>query len=697
MPFRIRGRHRPTLLVTACTSLFVPLCATLADDVEEIVVTSEPPASLTARTAEEARRLVDELAAAATVIDAATLQSQRTQTLADALRLAPGVFASPRFGDEDLRLSIRGSGIVRTGHGKGVLLLRDGVVVNQADGNFDPPVFDFASASHITILRGTAALGIGASTLGGAIAVDSRTGRTHAGASTGVSAGSFGQRRVHAEGGLSGQRFDGYGAVSASRFDGYRAQSETSSLRLAGNAGVRLSEQLETRVFVAHARTDAEWPGALSQAQFDLDPRLANAVSIARDQSSDIRQTLLSSRTVWVDHDQSWSLGLGWNDRFKNHPTPGGILEEDSRTGSLALDWRFTPAERPIDLRAGLRAATMDQDALTFAYAGPVGSPQSAAKGALAADRARRAATTEAYLRLGYDLSPRVTATASLAALRTTRRDRDGRADPAGDPAYRLSYDGLMPGVGLRWQGGETWSAFASLSRTREAPSFFDLGGNAPLNPDRLPRLRMQRADTLEAGARGRAGATLFDLTVYHARLDGELLRLDAAGQLNPPIVNAERTLRTGLEAAIEHTLSEALFAAGPALQLAAKYDWSQFRFDDDPVYGSNRVAGIPEHAAYGELRVVFAGGLTLTPNLTWRGRTTTDLANTVDAPGAVLGGLNASYERGRWRVWVDARNLTDRRWVSAVNVVNRATPAAGLFFPGDGRALYAGISVSLQ
>jgi hypothetical protein len=36
---------------------------------------------------------------------------------------------------------------------------------------------------------------------------------------------------------------------------------------------------------------------------------------------------------------------------------------------------------------------------------------------------------------------------------------------------------------------------------------------------------------------------------------------------------------------------------------------------------------------------------------------------------------------------------MSRRSHVSAVNVVNRATATSALFFPGDGRAIYAGIT----
>ncbi|MFN3591772.1 MAG: TonB-dependent receptor domain-containing protein, partial [Thermaurantiacus sp.] len=212
----------------------------------------------------------------------------------------------------------------------------------------------------------------------------------------------------------------------------------------------------------------------------------------------------------------------------------------------------------------------------------------------------------------------------------------------------------------------------------------------------RIPRLRAQTADTFEIGTRGTAGALRWDITFFRSRVRGELLRLDAAGALNPPIVNADRTRRTGIESAARLDLSAALGAEPGRVTLAAKWDWLDSRFDDDPVYGSNRVAGVPEHSAFFELSAEPVAGLVLRPNLTVRAKTETDLFNTAGsaAEGFALVGLSARYEAGRWALWVDGRNLADRRHASAVNVVNRATPASGLFFPGDGRAVYAGFAV---
>ena len=91
---------------------------------------------------------------------------------------APGVFVQPRFGADEARISIRGSGIQRTFHGRGIVLLQDGVPLNLADGSFDMQAVEPLGLQYIEVFRGANALQYGATTLGGAINFVANTGFT---------------------------------------------------------------------------------------------------------------------------------------------------------------------------------------------------------------------------------------------------------------------------------------------------------------------------------------------------------------------------------------------------------------------------------------------------------------------------------------------------------------------------------------
>src|SRR3546814_17858695 len=85
------------------------------------------------------------------VVSADSFKDKVAVSLRDALAFSPGVYTQPRFGQE-VRLSIRGSGISRGYHMRGITLLQDGIPINLSDDNVDfqeinPQVFEIGRAS----------------------------------------------------------------------------------------------------------------------------------------------------------------------------------------------------------------------------------------------------------------------------------------------------------------------------------------------------------------------------------------------------------------------------------------------------------------------------------------------------------------------------------------------------------------------
>ena len=97
-------------------------------------------------------------------------------TIKDVLDYVPGVFAQPKWGD-DTRLSIRGSGLSRNFHLRGVQLYMDGIPINTADGYGDFQEIDPTAYKYVAVYKGANALQFGANALGGAINFVMPTGR----------------------------------------------------------------------------------------------------------------------------------------------------------------------------------------------------------------------------------------------------------------------------------------------------------------------------------------------------------------------------------------------------------------------------------------------------------------------------------------------------------------------------------------
>jgi len=96
-------------------------------------------------------------------------------------------------------------------------------------------------------------------------------------------------------------------------------------------------------------------------------------------------------------------------------------------------------------------------------------------------------------------------------------------------------------------------------------------------------------------GTRGRWRGLRWDVAFYHSWIHNELLDLNDA--LGNPLntFNADQTLHQGLEAGFG-------ISFGERFQLVQSYALNDFYFSGDPVYGHNRIAGIPEHLYRAEL-----------------------------------------------------------------------------------------------
>jgi iron complex outermembrane receptor protein len=62
-------------------------------------------------------------------------------------------------------------------------------------------------------------------------------------------------------------------------------------------------------------------------------------------------------------------------------------------------------------------------------------------------------------------------------------------------------------------------------------------------------------------------------------------------------------------------------------------------------------------------------------------------------APGYALLALSAGFAIGPATLFVDARNLTDKRYTAEFAAVTDArTASTAVFFPGEGRSLFGGV-----
>jgi iron complex outermembrane receptor protein len=663
----------PTAAATAATTNdSVPV------DLARIVVRGKRFPANAVEDITQARNRLDERAGATALVDGDSYRDGRVGNLLDALGDAPGVFVQPRFGAEEARLSIRGSGLQRTFHGRGIVVLQDGVPLNLADGSFDFQAIEPLAARYIRVWRGANALEAGAATLGGAIDFVSPTGYDVPPLDLRLEGGSSGTRRAQAALAGAGERVDGYLSLTGASQDGFRAHSKQENTRLFGNAGFRFGDGLDARLYLTHVDTRSELPGNLTLAEALADPALPAPASVAQDQRRDFRLDRIAGKLAWSPSDGgSAMLSLFHSAKSLHHPI-FQVLDQDSRDDGIDLRWRREGSlgGRRNILVAGVAHARGSLDDVRHANAG--GEP-----GAPTNHFDQHAANTSAFVEDQAWLAPRWVLVLGAQAVRSTRRSRDLQVDGGRDESFDAAYASVSPRIGLRFDADARTQWFANLSRSAEPPSFGELTGGPGAT-----RVDQQRATSAELGMRTQRENLSLDVAAYRARIEGELLALDDADGNPLGTVNAGRTLHRGIEFGAGWTFAR-------DLRLSANYLYNDFRFERDPVYGDNALAGVPRQQLRAALRWQPGARFHIEPSLEWVPQGYyVDHANTFRAPGFATFGLKFGGDAGAgWRWFADLRNLGDRRWIASTNVIADAGGRDGRnFLPGDGRSAYLGL-----
>jgi iron complex outermembrane receptor protein len=666
------------------------------------VVKSDDKPTLTQPSLEQDQRELGKIPGGTETIAAERFLTGRASTFAETFFLSPGIVAQPRFGSDEARISIRGSGLQRTFHGRGIRIMQDGIPLNLADGGFDMQAVDPLAVSHVNIWRGGNALANGSTTLGGAIDYLSHTGHTAPRHSARIEGGSYEYLRARYAGSITEGSSDLYWSASHASQNGFRDHAEQSAQRLFANYGIRINDDLESRFFLTAIHTDSELPGSLTQAEMNANPRQADGSffgAVRYDNRRDFELFRLANKTTLRDGANTWDFHAAWSYKDLDHPiTPfAGIIDQLSNDLAVGLTFTNTDdlAERENRFRAGL-SLTYGETADTR-FLNNLG-----ARGAMRNKDEQIATNLEAFTENRHQLTGALSLTTSLAAAYSTRENDRVFSNPAATPpfytppapgaltTYDDSFANIAPAVGLLHEkNGIQW--FAGYSRSFEPPSFSETV-TANIARD------AQTADTIEAGTRGTSSFAKWDATVYYSQVKDELLTITDPLTLVSTTRNADDTIHYGIELGAElDLLGSSWIEASPdhRLVLRTAYTYGNFHFDGDPTYGDNRIAGLPPHLVRGELLWENDRGYYLGPTFEWVPvKSFIDHRNTFASDPYALLGFKIGHRISEGFSWfIEAKNLTDETHATTHGVIDNA---AGVdqrqFLPGDGRSVFAGM-----
>ncbi|MCW1384077.1 TonB-dependent receptor [Novosphingobium sp. KCTC 2891] len=718
-----RGRiAQHTRLYTSALALLLPAFAApahaaLADAAEEPAPAAEADddagrtgstITVTGKRESEvatARARVDRIPGGASIIDSEDVERGKVATVSDLLAYQPGVIVQSVGGNDGIKVTVRGSGIVN-GLGnmtEGIKYLLDGVGLTGPGGT-SYELFEPLGLRYTEVLRGSNAFDYGAVTLGGAVNFVSRTGLTDPGVRLGIQGGSY--EYLKAQGSVGGQtgNVDYYINGVYSRRTGFQEQTRKRRIFVSGNLGIRLSDAVQTRFYARYANEQHLQSAPLTLAQLKDNPRQTSAAfRISQADVDKYGSYSFANTTDWaIDANNSLHFGINYSST-PQHINTKIPFPSDSRYDDLNVSLRYTNTSDLFGLPSETNLGWFNARHVK----GSTTAFSAALNHAVVKDN-NFSGSYDNVISLGNstELAPGLRLLLGVSAIEIRRKvSIDYTAAPinAGQTDKVNYHDWTVaPRIGVSVKPLSQLELFASYSKSVNPIATW---GYSPSTYSTIVNyvkpLVDQKGETAEVGFKVKSDTVDASLSLYRSWIRNEflLVQVAPATATSAALVtgfNASPTIHQGIEAGLTFNLWRG--GDGSALRLRNAYTYNGFHFRNDPAFGDNQLPSIPRHFYQGELVFEHASGFYVGASVQSASSYFADYANTIEAPAYTILGAKAGYRSPdeRWSVFVDGSNLTDRKYVAAVSTVFNAKGAdTAAFHPGDGAAVVVGATVN--
>ncbi|PKO93724.1 MAG: TonB-dependent receptor [Betaproteobacteria bacterium HGW-Betaproteobacteria-10] len=613
---------------------------------------------------------------------------------------------------------------------QGLSVYLDGVRINEPFGdtvNWD--LLPNSAIAGMDLIPGSNPV-FGLNTLGGALAIRTKSGFSHPGSKVELSGGSFARRNLELEHGGNDGRLGWYMAADWFKEDGWRDFSASEAKQFFGKLSARGAAG-EVDLSLSRAVTDLTGNGLLPLSMYA--ERRDQIFTHPDNTRNDLTQLAVNGRlwltgttslsgTAYHRRNQTRTLNGDMNDDYEADfaidPTTGSGANNRTftkqRSSGLAGQWNLTSDRHQLAVGASFDTARMH-----FSQTREIGfidtsrgisqvGPQQEENSLHGTTR-----TASLYLTDTVSLAPslHLTAAARYNSSRVTTFDELKRFAPNLDGDHR--YSKLNPALGLSWQIQPALNAYAGFSQGNRVPSPVELGCADPANPCTLPNtmaadpyLKQVVARTVEAGLRGKLSGNIeWNAGAYRSLSSDDILFVGTSTSAGY-FTNFGQTKRQGIELGLNGSQRRldwrlsysylqasfqsvaCLLAENNSSRGTAPECTSGGQDDEILVNKGDRLPGLPSHSLKLGLSWQAIDGLRLGGDVqafsgqTVRGNennrhqagTTTDNFGTTrsfDGPGRIAGyailNLSAEADLGAgWQVFGKINNLFDKRYGTA-------------------------------
>ena len=664
------------------------------------------------------------------ILNSRTMEQQRQLTVMDYLEQNAGSVTVNAAQGNPYQPDVSFRGFTASpllGVPQGLSVFQDGVRINEPFGdtvNWD--LLPQSAIANIQLIPGSNPA-YGLNTLGGALAVYTKSGSAYPGGAVQLSTGSFGRRAVEFEQGGKRGNLDYFVTGNIARDHGWAEHNGSRIQQFFGKVGYQTADtDFDVSLTAADNRLEGNqtlprsFSDNIRQAYTYPDRNENKLMFLTAKGSRFLNDDVLLGGNLYYRNYRNRNVSSNVNDEFgevedgvvnsaqafndrasiRQHSYGGGL--QLTVSGQVAGMKNQFVAGGTVDI-GNARYSQEDQVAVFTASRGTIGVGDFE----LDTDAKTRNRYYSLFLSDVLSLSQRWTLTMSgrYNLARVSIADQTGEA-PELNGSHRFSR--FNPAVGLNFQPSAQTTVYATYNEGMRAPTPIELTCADPEAPCKLPNsfladppLKKVVAKTVEVGARGKpADGLSWSAAVYQTVLDDDIQFIASGGVATNAgyFQNVGQTRRQGLE----------LGAAGQwgALSLSARYGYTSATYrtgfnESSPtnttadengaiqVRGGNHIPGIPRHSV--KLRAQYAvtpqwdvgANLLYGSSVYARGdESNSDARGKV--PGYTVVNLDTRYRVAKgWEVFARINNLFDREYANLGVLGLNAFSGPGRAFDG--------------
>lgn len=466
----------------------------------------------------------------------------------DLLSPVPGMFMQSRYGNHDVRFSIRGFGSRSNSGIRGIRILLDDIPESEPDGQTRIEAIDFNSIGRIEIAKGSSS-SLYTNAPGGVVNFINDIGFHRSSITQFNQFGSFGLQRNGIKAAVRTKQYGLLTTYSRQHYEGYRAHNQEDWHILNMVMESTPTDNTNLKILGYFVDGQIKLPGALTKEEFAEDPYQAAQRSIDRDE-----KRVSTKGRLGIKFDSKFGKELN----NKIELTAFGTIKYFERTSreyriinryGLGLRASYTNTSKfgKHTNEFSVGGDLLLQPARTEYYDNIGGEKGDQIKQLLD----EKISNSGFYLSENFEIL-----TSKLFVLLTGRYDKvtyDLSEETLPSREDKRTFNAFTPKIALNYKLKSWMSVYTSFGLGFDSPAKNELESLKPVNLYN-DSLKAQESKNFEIGIKGNIlnfertyfRKVLFEATLFNIKIDNEIVPLEVLGDVF--FRNAAQTNRTGLE-----------------------------------------------------------------------------------------------------------------------------------------------------